>query len=329
MKTTKNFFPLILAAALFSWNPVILSAQEPMLTLPQFFPHASAFAQAPWDDLVLACPNDGANPPTFLRVTPGDEAFLWGMCPVDPVTGTANPVAAQFGSDGFLYVCDNPVPDADGKRPGRIVRIYVNEAHRPYGAEVVAFGMENPVAMAAHGGEIFVLNRLTGKEGEEQIHTVHRFQEDELGTEVKNTLDEASVVARLTYPDGAPAADGMFFGSDGTLFLVNSQAGTLETLSFNEEKKMLLRAAYLETPVCETILAAAAGEDGAIYLLDGKKNTLIALDKEKNTAIIAENVLPISDEETLSVAMVVRGESVFLAVSRMGKAEIYKIPLQK
>lgn len=318
---------------------------EKLFTLPDIFPKTGRFALAEWGDLILTCPNTPAHPdsgqahlPVFLRITPQEKIFLWGMCPVDPISGTATPLDAQFGSDEFFYVRDNPPPSAEGKRPGRIIRIFVNEARRPYGAEVVIYGMQNPVAMAIFGDHIYVLNHITAGQagaGGETIGTLSRFPLDAAIIEVKNSLDESYIVTRFLHTaETSPIPDFLCFDANGTLFLGNSAAGTLEMVIFEKDEKAGRAVPVFPEPAFGTILAAAADASGNLYFLDGAKNRIVAVSKEKDITVLAENVLAVAGEmpenDTFSAAMAVRDGKLYLAVTQAGELPaVYGVELPK
>ena len=341
----KLFLPLFLVSAVFFFGGVFAQdvAEEPaesgpkmerLFTLPSVFPKTGRFAQTPWGDIILTCPNTPAageteaHLPVFLRITPAGNYFLWGMSPVDPASGTATPLDAAFGQDGYFYVLDNPAPTPEGKRPGRIIRMFVNEQNRPFGAEVVVYGMENPVAMAVFGENIYVLNHVT--EGDETVCAFLQFPLDTVIAEVRNVKDEPHVLDWHA-AQGMPIPDFFFFTENGTFFIGNSAAGTLrwvvfaDYVNFKKNENHNLRDGNLEP--FRTILAVTADDAGNLYILEDGENRIVRVSPEKEITVLAENVLP-GGEKPISAAMIVSGGKLYLTVNRKGDAaEVFALAL--
>ena len=102
----KRLFALLLCLTGFATAVDFVSAAEPELfyELPEFCPTPDGFAQAPWGDVLLACPNfaDSTHPAMILRITPENQVRIWTLWPTDPDTGKAGPMGMDFGSECFL-----------------------------------------------------------------------------------------------------------------------------------------------------------------------------------------------------------------------------------
>ncbi|MDO4551179.1 MAG: hypothetical protein Q4C96_08015 [Planctomycetia bacterium] len=272
-----------------------------VITLPSIFSHTSHFAQAPWGDTILLCPNDGAKAqrakdahlPVFLRIK-DHEYFLWGMCPLDPVSGMANPVFAQFGPDGNMYVCDNPHPSSEGKRPGRIIRVFVNDVHRPYNAEIVAYGLQNPRALAIFNDDIYVLNQISASEDGKPVQQIYKFPLDLADQEVKNLPSDEFMISRFVFPDTeTPTADKLFIFKSEQILLGYSQTGFLEEVIPAKEDRPETRAAYIPREKCIPFSCLTHDVQGNLYLLD-VNNNITCVDKEKNILTLQKDVLPLT-----------------------------------
>lgn len=314
---------------------------ELLFTLPEICPTAADAVLTPWDDVLLACPNtaDRDHPPVLMRVSPEGKCTLWSVSPIDPVTGTANPVFIRFGDDGNLYVCDNQSADPE-KASGRIIRLLVNEQRRAYGAEVVAFGIKNPVGLAIHQDTIYVLNRLeTDTETDAATTVIHHFPLDGTVIEVKNTPDDPTVMAAFVsteeriYPafDRLTAA-GMGEEEAGVLFLAASREGKLFTLpavDAAEKAKEPLDPAPLAVTV-SGIAAMTMDDAGNLYILDAKLMVLGVLEQGGNYRVLVSDVLPLAESNAQThFALCVRGkELILLASPQDGLPTVSRIPLE-
>lgn len=313
-----------------------------LFTLPEICPTAADLSCAPWDDVIVACPNstDRNHPPVLMRVSPEGKYYLWSVSPIDPVTGTANPVFILFGEDGNLYICDNQSADPE-KASGRIIRLLVNEQRRAYSAEVVAFGIKNPIGLAIRQDTIYVLNRLTtDAETGAATTVVHYFPLDGTIIEVKNTPDEPTAMAAFVSTEERiyPAFDRLVAATvgeeeAGVLYLADSRDGKLFTLPALDAERDATKEPLEPSPLAVTVSAISAmttDEAGNVYLLDAKLMVLGVLEPGGNYRVLVSDVLPLAESNARAqYALCVREKALLLLVSPQdGLPTVSRIPLE-
>ncbi len=306
---------------------------ETRFTLPEICPMAADMTLAPWGDVLVACPNtaDRKHPPVLMRVSPENKSYLWAVSPIDPQTGTANPVFLCFGKDGNLYLCDNQSA-APQKASGRVIRMLVNEQGRAYSAEVVAYGLKNPVGLAIHDDTIYVLNRLEADtQTDAATSVVHFFPLDAVVMEVKNVAEGPTVMAAFVSTEDQifPAFDRMAADGSGTLYLAASGEGKLFSLpavpaedaggkAGAAAEKKTPELTPVTVPVSE-ISAMAVDAAGVVYILDAAKNELGLLGKDGKYHVLAAGVLPAKEnaapEKSTHYALCFRGRELILLCS--------------
>lgn len=272
--------------------PAPLTKATLLVKLPEICPTPDAFVLAPWGDLLLSCPNfaDTSNPPVILSISPDNKVRLWAMCPVDPKTGAAGPMGMAFGPDGNLYIADN-VGWKDGK-VGRILRLIVNDQHRPVGAEVVAYGLGHPNGVRIQNGFIYVTNSITEvSEDGKLFSSVFRFPLDAKNVKVTNSISDPNVLLNVQTenPKNQYGLDGICFDKDGNLYLGNFGDGVVLKVTFDAEGKPSEPVVFAKDPQLKTVDGLIAGTDGNLYLCDFAVNSVKMVKPDGTVVNVAQN----------------------------------------
>ncbi|MDO4583149.1 MAG: phage head-tail adapter protein [Planctomycetia bacterium] len=282
-----------------SWGEEGKPATEPLTkaelfcALPEFCPTPDGFARAPWGDILLSCPNyaDPSHPAVILRITPDKKVRLWAICPIDPATGFAGPMGMEFGPDGNLYIADNQGWQYT-ERMGRVLRILVNEQHRPVGCEVVAYNFAHPNGIRIRDGYIYVSHSMIEKDADGKLLSgVYRFPLDAKDVKVENSVRDPHVfgVLKTENPDCQYGLDGMCFDKEGNLYLGNFGDGSIFKVTFNEKGEPSEPTLFAKGTEMISNDGMIYGDDGNIYLCDFSQNAVLAVTPEGKIITIAKN----------------------------------------
>lgn len=269
-----------------------LQQPKPFVQLNDFCPTTETVILAPWGDLLVACPNTGKPdyPAMIIRITPENKVYPWMMVPVDPESGVATPAGMAFSPDGNLYIADAPYL-RDGKSPGRVLRIIVNEKHRPVGCQVAAYNFGFPNDIKVFEQYIYVTDSCVEKQDGKMMSGVYRFSIDAKSIKVTNSVKDPYIFGIITTnnPDSPIGADGLCFNADGDLFVGNFGDGQIYKITFDMERIPAAPVLFAQGEALKSTDGLVMGEDGNLYTTDFVQNAVVKIDPQGAISVIAQN----------------------------------------
>ena len=229
-----------------------------LIQLPDFVVTPDGMAIAPDGDLLLACPNFASPgvPARFVKIGKDLKVRDLFECPVLAETGRACPMGVEFGPQGELYVVDNQNWAAgngtDGEiNQGRILRLRLN-GDKLVETTVLAQGISHPNGLRFRNGQIYVtvskLPKVKRPDGL-MVSAVYRFPAGGQNIQVKNTLDDANLLASFVTENrfAQYGLDGIVFDSKGNLFVGNFGDGRVSKLTFDDKGNLTGNAVFAKT----------------------------------------------------------------------------------
>ena len=271
-----------------------LTQAELFASLPDFCQTPDSFTLAPWGDVLLSCPNyaDPTHPPVIVRIAPDNQIRLWAMCPVNSKTGNAGPMGMSFGPDGNLYISDNAGWSGNGQM-GRILRLIVNENHRPVACEIVAYDFAHPNGLRVQGDYIYVTHSLLDKSEDDgkQLSGVFRLPLNAKNVKIDNSVKDPHLIAvvKTENPDCQYGLNGLCFDKDGNLYVGNFGDGTILKITFDENGTASEPILYAQGPEMLSNDGMVMGDDGVLYVCDFTQNAILAVLPDGKIVILAKN----------------------------------------
>jgi sugar lactone lactonase YvrE len=271
-------------------KPAPPKTPELLLTLPDICPTPDGMAMDADGNIIVACPNYGdmTHPAVLIKIDPKNNVRLWCQMPVHPKTGYACPMGIAFGPDGDLYVCDNQGwPKANDL--GRIMRMHVKNG-RVVGATVVAHGMRHPNGVRVHKGHIYVTqSMLETKEGEPLVSGVYRFNLDDKGVKVNNTLEDKNLLASIKTldMDCQYGADGLVFDSKGNLLVANFGDATIHKIVLDKDGKVVSQERLAKDECMKSADGICVDEKDNVYVADFSNNAICVVTPQGKVSVLA------------------------------------------
>jgi len=196
-------------------------------------------------NIILSVPN--ANNPKYpallVKIGPDDKITELVKMPLDPELGKAGPLGVAVGSDGNLYVADNPNFGED-TRKARLVRV-VMSGGRAVKCEVVVTGFFNSNGVAAHGDCIYVCESKLDPTVRPLPSGVYRFKISELkgGKPIQlapGGKDKHLILLFYTHNEDWPiGANGLGFDNEGNMLVCNFGDAQLIQASLDANGKVV------------------------------------------------------------------------------------------
>ncbi len=249
--------------------------------------------------LLLSCPNfaDMAMPSCVLAIDKNKQLHKLFDVPLNPRTGEARSMGIEIGSDGDLYLVDNPgwTGRPDLVRTGRILRVRM----RDDGIEsvrVIAEGMEHPNGIRIRGDYLYVTQstmELVKTPGGKLLSCVYRFRLDDLNVKVTNTLDDEDILCTFITdnPRCQYGVDGIIFDKDGRLVIGNFGDGSLWRLTLNQKgDRMIDKELWcVDTAQMMTTDGMTIDPQGNIYVADFSRNAIAKVSVDGKITRIAQS----------------------------------------
>jgi len=257
-------------------------------------------------NILLACPNFNTNkkgneqPVWIVRITPDDKLEKWFKMPVHPETGKACPLGIAFGSDGNLYVADSQALGGANQYQSRLLRVVVEDGE-PVCCESVVEGFVFSNGVACHGDAVYVAETMFEPEpGEGPMRSgVYRFEISELDgnkpLQLKPGGKDPHVACVLTTKNEAwkVGANGLGFGTDGTMYVCNFGDAELIAVKLNGEGKAKCQKVVAGgDPMQSTDGLKVCQKTGLVYIADFLGNAVHCVcPKTGNVRVLAQNGL--------------------------------------
>ncbi|KKK71560.1 hypothetical protein LCGC14_2912690, partial [marine sediment metagenome] len=268
------------------------SAPQLLLTLPEICPTPDGMVLDSQGNIILSCPNyfDPTHPAVLMKIDPQNRVRLFCLMPTHPETGIACPMGMAFGPDGDLYIADNQGwAEPNGK--GRILRLKMDDG-RPVASSVVAHSMSHPNGIRVHKGQIYVTQSMLIKEGDEPlISGVYRFELDDHGIKINNTLDDENLLLTIKTlnPDCQYGADGLDFDSKGNLLIGNFGDATIHKVAFDAEGNVAKQERFAKDPCMKSIDGICVDRNDNIYVADFSNNAICVVSPEGKIHVLAKS----------------------------------------
>ncbi len=226
----------------------------------------------------------------IVEVSPSGTQF-------DLISGLSAPVAVATDVGGKLYVADT------GR--GTVLRYTINKDGRPTQPKLIASGLDNPAGVAVDAqGNVFVSdtgrNRVMEYLSNRQVERVHGDFLEPRGIAVDGAghlyiteagrgsviLNEPLYVNRLVHYGPTTSASAVARASDGTFYVVNTDAGTLTHVT---PSATTLVATNLNQPT-----GVAWSALGRLYVAQSGNGTIARVDPTTGTLqVIAQGLVGI------------------------------------
>jgi len=251
------------------------------------------------DRLLLSCPNfaDMGMPSCVLIIDQNGQARKWFDVPLNPTTNEARSMGIEVGSDGDIYIVDNPgwTNRPDLVRTGRILRIRVR-GDEIESVRVIAEGMEHPNGIRIRGDYLYVTQstmELVKTSNGKLMSCVYRFHMDDLNIKVTNTLDDESILCTFITdnPKCQYGVDGIIFDKDGRLIIGNFGDGTLWRLTLNKKGNQMIDKELwcADTDQLVSTDGMTIDPEGNIYVADFSQNAIAKVSIDGKIIRIAQS----------------------------------------
>jgi len=269
-----------------------LSSPKLLAKLPEICPTPDGMAMDAQGTIFLACPNygDQTHPAVLMTIDRENRVRLFGRVPVHPETGVACPMGIAFGPDGDLYIVDNQ-GWVKPNNHGRILRMKVQNG-RPGPCAVVARGLSHPNGVRVHKGHVYVTHSMLPKQGDEPLVSgVYRFEVNDLGVRVANTLKDKNLLVtfKTLNMDVQYGADGLAFDSKGNLFVGNFGDATLHKITFDANGNVTSNTRWVKHECIKSIDGICTDAQDNIYVADFSNNAICVVSPEKKVQVLAQS----------------------------------------
>ncbi len=263
-----------------------------LLTLPEICPTPDGMVLDAEGNIILSCPNyfDTTHPAVLMKIDPQNNIRLFCLMPTHPETGLSCPMGMAFGPDGDLYVVDNQGwAEPNGK--GRLLRLKM-ENGRPVSTTVVAHSMSHPNGVRVHKGQLYVTQSMMIKEGDEPlISGVYRFELDDRGIKVNNTLEDKNLLVTIKTLDPACqyGADGLDFDSKGNMLIGNFGDATIHKIGLDAKGNVTSKERFAKDDCMKSIDGICVDENDNIYVADFSNNAICVVSPEGRVSVLAKS----------------------------------------
>jgi len=269
-----------------------LSSPRLLAILPDICPTPDGLAMDAEGNIIVACPNyaDQSHPAVLMKIDRQNQVRLFGRVPVHPETGVACPMGVDFGPDGDLYIVDNQ-GWVEPNNFGRILRMKIIDG-RPGGVSIVARGLSHPNGVRIHKGHVYVTHSMLLKKGDEPLVSgVYRFNVNDLGVRVNNTLKDKNLLAtfKTLDPDVQYGADGLVFDSKGNLFVANFGDATLHKITFDADGNVASNTRWAKGKCIKSIDGICVDGQDNIYVADFSNNAICVVSPEGKVQVLAKS----------------------------------------
>ena len=249
-------------------------------------------------NLILACPNfaDLSMPSCILKISSTGTIEKWFDVPKNPYTGEARAMGIEFGSDGDLYIVDNPgwtgLPQL--QYTGRVLRLNVNDTG-VIKCTVVADNMEHPNGLRIKDGYIYVTqSTMTRQKTPENklMSCVYRFPIDAEGIHCTNTLADKHII--LTFITSNPkcqyGVDGIAFDKEGRLYVGNFGDGEVHRITFNDDGSVKENTLWAkDIKKLKSTDGMTFDDHGNLYVADFSANAIARITPDGKVTRIAQS----------------------------------------
>lgn len=248
-------------------------------------------------NIILSVPNvnDPNHPAKIVRVGSDEKITEIVTVPPDAKLGKAAPLGVAVGSDGNLYVADNP--DFGGStRTARLLRVVMKDG-KGVRVEVVATGFYMSNGVAAHGNRIYVCESKLDPNVYPMPSGVYGFEIAELKGDKPVELQPGGKDPHLaiTFPtkskDWPIGANGLGFDAEGNLFVCNFGDAQLIKAKIGPDGKAVSWKVFAEKSgmMCTDGMCIDR-RTGEIYIADFLGNAVHKVDpKTGKVTTIAKN----------------------------------------
>lgn len=269
-----------------------LTRSKLLVALPEICPTPDGMTLDRDGNIIVACPNygDPSHPAVLMKIDKQGQARLLARVPAHPETGVACPMGIDMGPDGDFYICDNQ-GWAKPNDKGRILRIRIRNGQVTR-MVVVAEGMAHPNGIRVFKGKLYVTqSMLPLVKGDLLTSAVYRFDLDDQGVKVTNTLKDANcLVAFKTYNKACQyGLDGLVFNSRGDLFVGNFGDGTLHKISFDRAGNVSSNTVFAKDPCMRTTDGICIDGEDNIYVADFSENAVCKVTPQGQVQVLARS----------------------------------------
>lgn len=256
-----------------------------LLPLNDFCGKGSSVTPTPWGDILLSVPNepDGERIALLARIHE-KKIYLWGVAPIAPASGRGVPTGMVFGEDENLYLCDNQNLASGGKN-GRVLRILVNAAQRPYAAQLVASEVIMPHRVSVFDEHLYVTQYFHPVQEASDVwqSALYRFPIHVENIPVTPLPDDPSLIHtfQFTNPEKKQIPISLCFDASGKLFVGNPAEGVIYHLTLDDKGKVQGVTEYLRSDHLTSIDGMAADAAGNLYVGNAASDTLFRVTPEK------------------------------------------------
>jgi DNA-binding beta-propeller fold protein YncE len=249
------------------------------------------------NNIILSCPNfnDPNFPAVMLKVGPDDKVTELVKLTGAPGIGKAGPLGVTIGSDGNLYIADNPAFGVD-KHLARLLRVVMKDG-KAEKIEVVATNFINSNGVAAKGDWIYVCESKLDPNVNPMPSGVYGFKISELDAAKPIVLlpggkdPHLAIQFTTKNKEWKVGANGLAFDAEGNMLVCNFGDGQILKAKMGPDGKAVSWKVLAEDKgMLSTDGLSIDKTNGDIYVADFVANAVHKIDpKTGKVTTIAKN----------------------------------------
>jgi sugar lactone lactonase YvrE len=277
--------------------PEGLKAPKIALDLPDKYNTPDGMTVDAQNNIILSMPNfnDPNFPAVMLKISPDDKITELVTLTGAPGIGKAGPLGVTVGSDGNLYISDNPAFGVN-KHLARVLRVVMKDG-KAEKVEVVVTGFINSNGIAAKGDWIYVCESKLDPNVNPMPSGVYGFKISELDAAKPIALQPGgkdphlAILFHTKNKEWAVGANGLGFDAEGNMLVCNFGDAQVIKAKMGPDGKAVSRKVLAEGQgMLSTDGLSIDKANGDIYIADFVGNALHKIDpKTGKVTTVAKN----------------------------------------